>query len=68
MTKCSVCGLKNELYLHKCRCSNFYCSKHLLYEKHNCTEIYLIKKEAHHKNKDDLVKNSQGIKVSYEFL
>ena len=43
MKKCLICKKKLSLAQHisgKCRCDNFYCSKHIQAEKHSCDYNY----------------------------
>jgi len=54
INKCKQCNVKSS-FLYKCKCSNEYCIKDLLPEKHNCAEIELFRKDAYARNEKSLV-------------
>ena len=38
--RCAVCNKGKGMLLLECKCGNHYCSKHRMFEAHNCTFDY----------------------------
>ena len=62
--RCKKCNYRSS-FLLKCKCGNDYCTKDLLPEIHNCTEMGTFRKEAYDKNKKDLIKAGEKEKVEW---
>ena len=50
--------LKVLSFLLICKCGNYFCSKHLLPEIHNCEKLQDFKKLAYERNAEKLFKNA----------
>lgn len=57
MTRCKKCNQKSSVLLG-CKCNNHFCTKHLLPELHNCTEMDNFRKDAHDKNEKKVLEQS----------
>ena len=62
--RCKQCNCKSS-FLLRCKCSNYYCTKHLLPEIHECVELEAFKKEAYDKNKKTLLDACSKEKVEW---
>jgi predicted nucleic acid binding AN1-type Zn finger protein len=62
--RCKQCNHKGS-FLLKCKCNNYYCTKHLLPELHKCTELQSFKKEAFEKNEKILLESAKKEKPEW---
>jgi predicted nucleic acid binding AN1-type Zn finger protein len=62
--RCKKCNRKNSFVL-KCKCGNNYCTKDILPEIHECTEMHIFRKEAYDKNDKMLTEATKKEKVDW---
>jgi len=62
--RCKHCNFKKS-FLLECKCKNFYCSKDILPEIHNCSKIGEFRKVAYDQNEKKLLDESQKEKFEW---
>jgi len=63
--KCLKC-LKFSSFLLLCKCGHDYCTKHILPEVHDCSNIQDFRELAYERNKETLLKNATVIQKQLE--
>jgi hypothetical protein len=59
--RCQVCTKKVLIHHSKCKCTNFYCGKHL--HQHNCTFLHFAKNKSILEKKNLKVESDKIIRL-----
>ncbi len=62
--RCKKCNRKGSFFL-ECKCGNFYCTKDILPEIHNCIEMEKFRKDAYDKNEKNILDACKKDKVEW---